>query len=670
MNPQDNVAINNDQAISEGFSRPVDAPLSDTGAEVSSSVETPQVSTLPAGSETNMVDSTPEQASTAVSASSTQGSVSQPAFSAVPPQATSQPETELLGTIQPSVSAPFVSTGRRKKPWVIGAILAVVVTILAVGAVFGYYLPNTPARVWSTGMSRSGKALATVVEKAAEPKTIERYAQSKMSLDASLTWGETTAKLTWNGMSDDKNAKGKLVLSASGGSTTPASEEYRGTLEYLLQYAETKQLPDLYFKASDLQNISLSDYSPELGAYVNKWIFVSADALKEYYPGFNADETSKDKRVNSQDLADAAKTLVETAQDYVLTSDGSRAVIVQKNFVGKETVDGVKTYHFKAGINRDNAKKYCEVLVEKIASTSLYKKLADDSVQTENEKKASIRSCQQSVDETVKDSDVFDVWIHAKYKLVHKVRIPAEQSSDVVYTEIGQNYKGGDTISLFTRYHDGGDNPYDAEWTLETNTQTGVTTSKASGKPPKLSEDGIAFQVTFTAEPTQAAVDSVAPKDAVPIQTILGELGRSTEEPIAQSSTASGSIGKKAKDTERQTDIHAIQAHTEAFYAQHGYYPTLADLQDSLFREEYMKDLDATALIDPDQTSGTIQATSGQNPARYGYVASSSNMNTTQCRNTQKTTVVAGEPTDNGCDSYILEAILSDGTVYRKDSAY
>ena len=75
------------------------------------------------------------------------------------------------------------------------------------------------------------------------------------------------------------------------------------------------------------------------------------------------------------------------------------------------------------------------------------------------------------------------------------------------------------------------------------------------------------------------------------------------------------SIQAKARDTERQTDIKAIHGQVEAFWAQFGYYPSLANLNDSAFRITNMKGLDNEALKDP-QGSGYLIAAS---PVQYSY---------------------------------------------------
>ena len=61
-------------------------------------------------------------------------------------------------------------------------------------------------------------------------------------------------------------------------------------------------------------------------------------------------------------------------------------------------------------------------------------------------------------------------------------------------------------------------------------------------------------------------------------------------------------IQQRARDTERQTDVKAIHGQLEAYYAQNGRYPTLANLQDVSsggWVETNMKGLDVEAQQDP-----------------------------------------------------------------------
>ena len=70
-------------------------------------------------------------------------------------------------------------------------------------------------------------------------------------------------------------------------------------------------------------------------------------------------------------------------------------------------------------------------------------------------------------------------------------------------------------------------------------------------------------------------------------------------------STTSG-VQTKAKDTERKTDINALDSHLEAYYAENGYYPTLADMNSAAWVQQNMKGLDSEALKDPAGTTTTL----------------------------------------------------------------
>lgn len=124
-------------------------------------------------------------------------------------------------------------------------------------------------------------------------------------------------------------------------------------------------------------------------------------------------------------------------------------------------------------------------------------------------------------------------------------------------------------------------------------------------------------------------------------------------------------VQAKARDSQRQTDIGAVDSHLEAFFAENGYYPSYADLTTTTFLSTNLKGLDPQSLIDPkindasptsaslatDLVNGAADAT------HYGYTAFESN-GTTAC--------TAG---DTNCAMFTLQAKLeSDGSTYQKKS--
>jgi prepilin-type N-terminal cleavage/methylation domain-containing protein len=118
--------------------------------------------------------------------------------------------------------------------------------------------------------------------------------------------------------------------------------------------------------------------------------------------------------------------------------------------------------------------------------------------------------------------------------------------------------------------------------------------------------------------------------------------------------TTFNGIQQRGRDTERQTDVKALHTQVEAYYAQNGKYPTLANLHDATFRTNNMKGFDSEALVDPkgDKTDTTPLATAAAANV-YAYVATPSGC-------------------DNGsggdCTGYTLTATLEAGGTFVKNS--
>jgi prepilin-type N-terminal cleavage/methylation domain-containing protein len=110
-------------------------------------------------------------------------------------------------------------------------------------------------------------------------------------------------------------------------------------------------------------------------------------------------------------------------------------------------------------------------------------------------------------------------------------------------------------------------------------------------------------------------------------------------------------IQQKARDTERKTDIKALQGHMEAYWADQAKYPTLAQSNDTTFRSTNFKGLDGSAFADPKNASSqTLCATS--TASCYGYAVTPSG-----CDNTA---------TD--CTNYTLTATLEAGGTFSVQS--
>lgn len=114
--------------------------------------------------------------------------------------------------------------------------------------------------------------------------------------------------------------------------------------------------------------------------------------------------------------------------------------------------------------------------------------------------------------------------------------------------------------------------------------------------------------------------------------------------------TTFNGIQQKGRDTERQTDIKALHGQLEAYFAQNGRYPTLANMNDRAaggFVETSLKGIDAGAFVDPkNKTSDKdLKATATAN--FYTYTVAPAD-----CDNEN----------GNDCISYVLSSDL-EGTI-------
>lgn len=116
--------------------------------------------------------------------------------------------------------------------------------------------------------------------------------------------------------------------------------------------------------------------------------------------------------------------------------------------------------------------------------------------------------------------------------------------------------------------------------------------------------------------------------------------------------TTYGGIQAKGRDSQRQADLSAMQTQIEAFYANHNYYPALADINDVDWRADNMKSLDTDAMTDPSAAEGaddlSATAASSTNNKVYGY-------ETTGCTGTAPDDDTGS--TDQ-CTGYTLSAYL------------
>ena len=125
-------------------------------------------------------------------------------------------------------------------------------------------------------------------------------------------------------------------------------------------------------------------------------------------------------------------------------------------------------------------------------------------------------------------------------------------------------------------------------------------------------------------------------------------------------------IQQKGRNSQRQTDINAINSHVEAFQAQNGAYPTLTQIQNAAWRAKYMKGLDPDALLAPNSTTAIDATTSTKDKYQY---APTQDDGSTACPGTDVTVTGDTPVVDLTCTKFKLSSLLEgSATPYAKQS--
>ena len=105
-------------------------------------------------------------------------------------------------------------------------------------------------------------------------------------------------------------------------------------------------------------------------------------------------------------------------------------------------------------------------------------------------------------------------------------------------------------------------------------------------------------------------------------------------------------IQVRQRNTTRINDIKLIQASLETFYAQSGFYPTLAELNSPAWTKNNLKTVDPSDFQDPSAKLNALRFSDSPSPDQFSYHPTSSN-GTSSCDN--KTVA---------CGKYVLTATL------------
>ncbi len=516
-------------------------------------------------------------------------------------------------------------TKKSKKKLII-LLLSVVILLGLLAAAYMYfiYIPNKPENAWKTGFSRTGTALQTITNKSLDENSLKNYKKSEINGNFNLTTKDSTATGSMNAKYDENKVIGEVLFSRD----NQGDQEQKLSINLLSEVAQNKLYPDVFLKFNGLKSLGEIESDAELSKYENKWIFIDNQTISDYFKSITNEEPKKDYTISSKDISDFSKQMVTVANQYIFTDDINKAIIDKKGFVGMEISEGKKAYHYKASINQAHVRDMCKAVIDVATQTKIGKIYLKNQDDINNAKK----ECDATSDEVNKKStsQEFDLWIDARYKLIHKIRIYDDNSAQR-YVDFGQNYSGGDEVEFFVNYINTSSDATEIKLTFKSNFKNLTTKFDGSGNAGS-DTDKISGKVNIESKPYKSDITLDKPKDFINAKDSIFK-----------------NLNVNSDDKERKNDLLLFSTFLEEYFAREGAYPSSTDITNRVWVKTNLKVTDDQIFRDPKGIEYTFVNT--PTPERYSYIA-------TNC-----------QPNKTKCQEYVLTAILSDGTKYEQKTS-
>lgn len=417
--------------------------------------------------------------------------------------------------IPPVVSGVGGGAGKSKLPFLIIGIVALIV-VASLGVYFGLVVPSKPENVYKSAMGRTGKVFKSTVDSYTDKEYLKKIEKTEANASFKYESKELNADGKVNLKADTKNAIFEGEINSPLGKISSKANT---------SIPENSEFPDVYFQVTGLKTVTPFLGSPQLETLDGKWIEVNHTLFQQMIAQSSTPNEKYDP-VKPEDVSDLANKLSQPTVERVFGTDSKVAVFENKKFVGKETVDDKKTYHYTVKVNKANLKEYNRVITEAAYSSNLMKKINKGTKQEDidRQKKDSIESTNKEIDR-IGDDESFDAWVDKSSKLIYKIKITDKENSKNIL-EIGQNYKKGDEIPMFVKI-------VTEEENSKSNTSIKITANKktsnfkleGSSDFGSGTESSGKLSYNLDVNPYTGEIKVEKPAGAIPITEVMKALG-------------------------------------------------------------------------------------------------------------------------------------------------
>jgi len=341
---------------------------------------------------------------------------------------------------------------RARKPGVPKKLILIVVLFFiigGIGAVVVSSLRKSPEQLWASALSNT----ATGLERFTAIDTSDR---TTVSLDGSFA---LTSPLAVDGSSsglfDGQTNSGQLKFDIG-------TSGVRVNAEVLLT-PSAGQSPDVYFKVSGLEGAAslLSTLQGEdlinaaslLGQVNDQWYFVDHTILDQALLELGADTSTTTRTLTEAETQEVTNNLLRVMRDRLFSSGSDGSVFSIMEEIGKEDFEGINSYKFKAGVNKENLKAFLVALKDSVKGTAYETLLLESQPNNATiEEALSIDQALEVIDGYDLESAYADVWVEANGGFVRNIRLyPVAEQKDTNYLDLLLNYEGGDVFPFLIR---------------------------------------------------------------------------------------------------------------------------------------------------------------------------------------------------------------------------
>jgi hypothetical protein len=440
----------------------------------------------------------------------------EPVVSSTPPAPAAPAPAEPVAPASPVVNGTPVKTGAGKsgrKRWLLPVIVVVVVLLLAVGYVFGFYLPNTPDNVYKKSLSNTASGYDKLVDYA-QSQAQAHYKGMKVDGNFKFKMNGIAGDGTVSGAVDDKNGNAKMEADVMG---------QKFTLNERIITAPGQTSPDMYMQVTGIKSV-LDNYGLEsLDNLDGQWVLIDHTLFDSVASSATGGEGAKVGAPTSKQIHDALVKIGAVNRDYLFSTDKDTAVLTNNKFLGKSTKDGRQVYGYEVGYNKEHLKAYVAALGKALDDSELNawaKKVNDGKSISEL---MNIKSMQADIDK-MKGTETFHLYADAKTKLVDRLEF-TDKSADGTTFFIAQGYTGGSVYPFSLGISGSPEANASLAFKVDTKANTlNVDMNVTSGTKASADEQGSAsFHIEAT--PSNEAVKVEAPANAMPVTDLLNQLG-------------------------------------------------------------------------------------------------------------------------------------------------